>query len=146
MGPNGRQFSAVVSLPVLHFTLIQRNMKTDEDWSVSLHTAALLPRLKEEALQADSRIIPAPVKLWSVCFPLGRDRSDRWLRGWSGEDKEHMRNPAKARERPGGLVSPLSTGTHTKSVEEEAWKAHFWLYEIVSMRWPLLPSCFPFKS
>lgn len=39
------------------------------------------------------------MKLWStdtVCFPLGRDRSDRWLRDWNGGDKEHMRNPVKA--------------------------------------------------
>lgn len=53
MGPNGRQSSAVVSLSVRHFSEIQRNMKIDEDWAVSLPAAALLPRLEEEALQAD---------------------------------------------------------------------------------------------
>lgn len=54
MGPYGRQSSTVVSLPAQHFAEIQRNMKTDEDWAVSLPAAALLLRPKEEgALQAD---------------------------------------------------------------------------------------------
>lgn len=49
--------------------------------------------------QTDSRIIPATVSLWSAdtrLIPSGRDRCDRWLNGWSREDKEHMRNPMKA--------------------------------------------------
>lgn len=39
MGTNGRQFSAVVSLLAQHLTENQRDMKTDEDWAMSLATS-----------------------------------------------------------------------------------------------------------
>lgn len=39
VGTNGRQFSAVVSLLAQHLTENQRDMKTDEDWAVSLTTS-----------------------------------------------------------------------------------------------------------
>lgn len=95
--------------------------------------------------QADSRIIPTTVKPWSTdthLLPLGKDMSDRRLRGWSGEDKEHMRNPVKVLRGQEDWCHPSPQG-HTLN---QQMKAHLLLYEIVSMRWPLLPSCFPFKS
>lgn len=99
--------------------------------------------------QTDSRIIPATVELWSTetrLLPRRWRKEWWWLRGWSGEYKEHMRNPVKALRGQEDWCHCSLQGHNTKSVEEEAWEAHLCLYEIVSMHWPLLPSCFPFKS
>lgn len=40
----------------------------------------------------------------------GSERTDRWWRGWSGEDKEHMRNTVEAREARRFGVTPPPQG------------------------------------
>lgn len=130
MGPDGRQSSALVSALPQRSPERQRNqnIKTDEDCPVHLPTAPLLSTL-EEALQAHRQQDNASHGAATDCeLPRSRRPSPSpqaeigmmggWVGGgWRGWGHEKY---SESPERPGGRVSPLSSGTDIKSGEEGA--------------------------